>query len=326
MPTNFLTQAKPTLLGESAAIVKLRAVLAKIAPKDLNVLVSGESGVGKDVTARLIHAMSPRSEQPFVAVNCSAIPKELLESELFGHRKGSFTGAINDHTGFFEQANNGTLFLDELTEAPLSLQVKLLRTLETGQIRRVGDQALRNVDVRVITATNLPVSQAVHDGLIRQDIYYRLAHFEVHIPPLRSRANDITLLSKHFLSELNERFAQSKNLTAASMDYLAARQWPGNVRELKHALKMAYVLADGHIEPHHFPAEIFNHRRADLTDDSTGVSIPIGTSLAGLEQRLILDTLDFHSGNKTLTADTLSISLKTLYNKLQQYETSAAAL
>lgn len=318
MTNRIITSSKPILIGTSPAIQEVQALLKKIAPKDLNVLISGESGVGKDVVSRLIHLMSHRSSEPFVAVNCGAIPKELLESELFGHRKGSFTGAVHDHVGFFEQANNGTLFLDELTEAPASLQVKLLRVLETGNIRRIGEQNLRAVNVRVVAATNLPIDRAIRDGLIRQDIYYRLAHFELHIPALRERPSDITVLAKHFLSELNHRFNGNKTFSSELNSYLINRQWPGNVRELKHALKMAYILADQAIAPEHFPAEMFSNRD-DLHTSKNRLSLPVGTTMSELEKRLISETLTFHNGNKQLTADTLSISLKTLYNKLNQY-------
>lgn len=323
-----LTSNIPSLIGNSLAMKRLRLIIERIAPTDINIMLVGESGVGKDLVARMIHAGSNKQNGPYVAVNCAAIPAELLESQLFGHRKGSFTGAIDNHAGFFEQADGGTLFLDEITEASAQLQVKLLRALETGSIQRIGDNNRREVNVRVLSATNRNISAAIADNKLRQDIYYRLAHFELEILPLRNRAEDIIDIAEHVLQELNQRYGSdtAKTFTKAAHQYLKNRQWLGNVRELKHALKTAYIMApDRGIEAEHFPAEIF-HQSANIVKQSCGIDrrYSIGTSLASLEKDMILSTLGYCEDNKQKAADTLGISLKTLYNKLNHYETETS--
>jgi DNA-binding NtrC family response regulator len=270
------------------------------------------------MVARTLHDHSRRRDAAFVPVNCGAISPTLMESELFGHERGSFTGADRRHRGLFERAHRGTLFLDEITEMPLELQVKLLRVLETGSFTRTGGETPIEVDVRIITATNRKPDQAVAKGTLREDLYYRLKVFHIPVPPLRERPDDIELLGSFFLEQLAEKEGRRKHLSPEALEALKRYAWPGNVRELKNAIYTAYLLADGdRIEPRALPPEIEGGTEATL--DRSSVHIPVGTTVAEAERRLILTTLANYEGNKVKTAEVLGISLKTLYNRLHEY-------
>jgi DNA-binding NtrC family response regulator len=307
-----------SLVGRSRAMQQIYDLIARVAPSSATVLISGESGSGKEMVARTLHDLSRRRSAPFVPVNCGAISPTLMESELFGHERGSFTGADRRHRGLFERAHRGTLFLDEVTEMPLELQVKLLRVLETGSLTRTGGETPLEIDVRIIAATNRKPDQAVAKGSLREDLYYRLKVFHIPVPPLRERLEDIDVLSVHFLELLAEKEGRRKFLTPEALDALRRHQWPGNVRELKNAIYTAYLLADGdRIEPRALPPEI--EGGTDATLDRSAVHIPVGTTVAEAERRLILTTLAHYDGNKVKTAEVLGISLKTLYNRLHAY-------
>src|SRR5690606_2666325 len=232
------------LVGRSAALLRIKQEIARVAPTDASVLLHGESGVGKELLSRALHEVSGRPG-PFVAMNCGAVPHELMASQLFGHERGSFTGAHGRHIGYFEQANGGTLFLDEVTEMPPHLQVHLLRALESRSIRRVGGSEDIPVDVRIVSATNRDPQRAVRQGVLREDVFYRLAEFPVTVPPLRARQEDIELLSERFLSLLNLRYGTDKQFSPEALELLRRHPWPGNVRELRNAVQRAYIMASG---------------------------------------------------------------------------------
>jgi len=301
--------------GDSRPMRRLFTLLRKVAPTDMTVLVAGESGVGKELAAQMIHSLSDRSAAPLVAVNCGAISAEILESELFGHEKGSFTGATRRHIGFFETASGGTLFLDEITEMSPALQVKLLRVLESGRIRRVGAEEDIAVDVRVVAATNRDPEDAVHAGLLREDLYYRLAQFPVRIPPLRERGEDILVLANLFLAELNEANGVPKEFSAEVLELLRLHSWPGNVRELRNAVARAHVLATDTIEADDLPPTV----ACDNPVDRDYLRIAVGLPLAEVERRAILATVEHLDGDKKAAAEALGVSLKTLYTKLKAY-------
>lgn len=304
------------LLGSSAPMHKLYRTLRRVAKTDANVLIVGESGSGKELVAQTIHLASERNQQPFIAINCGAIATELVDSELFGHEKGAFTGANKAHQGVFEQAQGGTLFLDEITEMPLSHQVKLLRVLETGEYRPVGSQQVKVANVRIIAATNRDPQVAIDQQYLREDLYFRLAHFPIHIPPLRERGHDIVGLAKHFIAHRNASETINKSILDSALDKIATHNWPGNVRELKHTIERAFILADDVIKDDHL---IF-----DTPPLESGTTIeemvPSGVSLEEIEKAAIINTLEENGGNKTETAQELGISLKTLYNKLDKYK------
>jgi len=306
------------LIGRSTAIDAVLQLIARVAPTEATVLVCGESGSGKELVARSIHESSARHAGPFVAINCGALPPTLVESELFGYEKGSFTGAVGTHRGLIERAEGGTLFLDEVTEMPLDLQVRLLRFLETRTFYRVGGREELRADLRVIAATNRNPGQAVRDGQLREDLLYRLAVFPIDVPPLRAREGDAALLGRHFLENLNRAHGTDKKFSAAASATLRAHAWPGNVRELRNAVERAYILCDDLVE---LDAE---------TMPSSGVTghaelrIPIGTRLADVERSLIEATLGHFMGNKRRAAEVLGCSLKTLYNKLAAYQRADA--
>lgn len=249
-------------------------------------------------------------------MNCGALPPELIQSELFGHEKGAFTGAIARKAGLFEQAEGGTLFLDEITEMQADLQVKLLRVLETGRLVRLGGETPVAVNVRVLAATNRPLSEAVADGSLREDLYFRLATFPLRVPALRERPGDVALLTRRFLASLNASDDVEKTITDRALEKLEAYSWPGNVRELKNLLQCAYILADDVIDVDHFPP--LDQREPPATR-SEGVNVPIGSTLEEAERRLILATLAHYGGDKRRAADTLGVSLKTVYNRLNRY-------
>ena len=306
------------LIGRSSAIDAVLQLIARVAPTEATVLVCGESGSGKELVARSIHDLSARSSGPFVAINCGAVPPTLVESELFGHEKGSFTGAVGTHRGLIERAEGGTLFLDEITEMPLDLQVRLLRFLETRSFYRVGGREELRADLRVIAATNRNPGQAVRDGQLREDLLYRLAVFPIDVPPLRAREGDAALLGRHFLDRLNRAHGTDKRFSAAASATLRAHTWPGNVRELRNAVERAYILCDEivELEPETMPS--------NGVASQAELRIPIGTRLADVERSLIEATLGHFMGNKRRAAEVLGCSLKTLYNKLAAYQRADA--
>ena len=296
-------------------MLSLYRQIERVAMTDATVLLEGESGTGKELVAQSIYLYGQRSDKQFVAVNCGAIPTHLIETALFGHEKGSFTGAMRQQIGYFEYASGGTLFLDEITEMPPDMQVKLLRVLECGNFHRVGGSEPVQVDVRLIAATNRSLNDAVQAGSLRQDLMYRLAVFPIFVPPLRMRDNDRELLAKHFLDELNQEAGTSKRFSRQTMDQLGRHRWPGNVRELKNLVHRAFILS----------ADILTLEIPPVGDKKIPTVVDgmldftIGTALADAQKEIILATLHHHRGNKRLTAETLGISLKTLYNRLKTY-------
>ena len=301
------------LLGSSKPMRQLYRTIRKVANTDANIFIIGESGTGKELVANTIHLVSERREMPFIAVNCGALSPELVESELFGHTKGAFTGATRDHQGVFEQANGGTLFLDEITEMPLDHQVKLLRVLETGEYKAVGSDKILTCDVRVVAATNRIVEEAI-DSHIREDLYFRLAQFPLMLPPLNQRGEDIAGLAQHFLAYRNMENDSAKYLSKDTLELLEGHSWPGNVRELKHVIERAFILAEAEILLEHI---IFDEVTQD--DDQIVEGIPLDVPLETLEQIAIEKNLENNQGNKSETAEKLGISVKTLYNKLDKY-------
>jgi len=308
------------LLGTSTAMQDVYRLIARVAPTDATVFVVGESGSGKELVARTVHELSERAGRAFVAVNCGAIPANLIEAELFGYEKGAFTGASRQHQGYFERAAGGTLFLDEITEMAPEMQVRLLRVLETGRFLRVGGTEELAADVRVIAATNRHPAPAVADGHLREDLMYRLAVFPIELPPLRSRDGDVELLAGHFLAGLNHAAGTCKRFSRAAMAAMRIHRWPGNVRELKNAVQRAFILADDTVELGF--AEL-----AAPPGPAAGerLEFPVGTALADMERQAIFATLDHCRGNKRRCAEILGISLKTLYNRLAAYQAVAAA-
>ncbi|WP_144639499.1 sigma-54-dependent transcriptional regulator [Bordetella genomosp. 13] len=307
------------LVGASPLMEQLYQQLRRVAPTDVTTMLVGESGTGKELAAHAVHALSPRRKESFVAVNCGAISPNLIESELFGHERGSFTGAERQHKGYFERADRGTLFLDEVTEMPLDLQVKLLRVLETGRFMRVGTNKDISCDVRVVAATNRDPEQAVREGRLRQDLYYRLSVFPINLPPLRERGDDVLLLADRFLDAQNAEHGTSKRFSEAAKQAISSYAWPGNVRELKNFVRRAYIMADG------------TELQADMLmpqvspgagrDQGNGrITVPVGVTLAEADRRLILATLERCGGVKKQAAEVLGISAKTLYNRLEEYE------
>jgi DNA-binding NtrC family response regulator len=307
------------LIGQSPAIHRVRELIGRVARTDSTVLICGESGCGKELVAESIHAMSARASQPFVAINCAAIPATLIEAELFGHERGSFTGAMRTREGLFERAHGGTLLLDEITEMPLDLQSRLLRVLETKRVSRVGGSDDLEVDVRVIASTNRSPAKAFEEGRLREDIYYRLAVVTVQLPPLRERGNDILVLAEFFLGELNLRHGTHKRLSESLRTRFARHDWPGNVRELRNAVERAFILCDGELDLDETEMPTLR-ATGDSASGGQGVSIPIGATLEEIERTFILATLKHFEGDKRRTADVLGCSLKTLYNKLHAYQ------
>jgi DNA-binding NtrC family response regulator len=304
------------MIGSSQQMRKVYQVVEQAAPTSASVLIWGESGTGKELVAQTIHQLSPRAQMPFVPINCAAIPETLLESEIFGHEKGAFTGASDRREGCFELADRGTLFLDEIAEMTPATQVKLLRVLQERKFRRLGGRNEQSVDVRVIAATNVNPADAVKNVKLREDLYYRLNVFAMELPPLRHRKEDLALLIQSFLAEFNER--NNKRVSAldpAAMRILEQYNWPGNVRELRNVIERAVILSQGEfVDPKHLPP---------LVTDSPDVvkptlSLAPGTTVEEAERRLILMTLEHTRDNKTRAAEILGISLKTLHNKLNK--------
>ncbi len=303
-------------IGSSPAMQSVYDLIARVAPTDATVLITGDSGTGKELVAQTIHDLSVRRSGPFRAVNCGAIATELLESELFGHEKGAFTGADRRRRGCFEQAASGSLFLDEITEMAPDSQVRLLRVLETGEVTRVGGEAPIKVDARVIAATNRSLEESLEEGKLRRDLYYRLKVFVIDVPPLSERTEDIGMLARHFLHELNSEHQTEKRLSGEALDALTAHPWPGNVRELKNVVRSAYILADEVIGAEALPAEL---RTEPAEPSAPSAGAIAGMSIAEAERHLIMSTLEQCGGNRTRAAELLGISVKTLYNRLKAY-------
>ncbi len=310
------------LRGSSRSMRKLYRSIRKVAHTDASLMIVGESGTGKDLVAQTTHKLSARSEGPFIAFNCAAVAENLAESELFGHEKGSFSGAHSRHRGFFEQAHGGTLFLDEITEMDIGLQAKLLRVLENKTLQRLGAEGSIEIDVRFISATNRSPEQAVEDGKLREDLYYRLAQFPIRVPPLRQREGDICGLSQFFLNSLNEKHETDIQFTEGALEAIKERSWPGNVRELKNYVERAYIMAESVIDSDALPESGRNLSTEDLQATASGdkTTIAHGATLANAEKKLILASLERNQGDKKSTAEELGISLKTLYNRLKDYE------
>ncbi|MCG5075743.1 sigma-54 interaction domain-containing protein [Paraburkholderia tagetis] len=309
-------QSYGLLYGSSAIMQELYGQIERVALTDATALIVGESGTGKELVARTIHAQSTRRDGPFIAVNCGAIPDDLIEAELFGHEKGSFTGAVQARDGHFEHARGGTLFLDEVTEMSLLHQVKLLRALETGEYYPVGSNEAIRGDVRIIAATNRDPVAAVRDNALREDLMYRLAVFPLRAPPLRERERDRELLAQFFLTELNEESGTQKIFSKRALETVRNWSWPGNVRELKNAVYRAFILAEKTVEIAH-PQLVPRVKKPVTQGDS--MSVWIGTPLADAQKQIILGTLKYCGGDKRLAARTLGVSLKTLYNRLGSY-------
>lgn len=305
------------LVGRSRSIRELHRLIQLVASSDASVIITGESGTGKEVVAHAIHTLSNRRDKPFVALNAAAIPEGLIESELFGHEQGAFTGASRSRPGSFELANGGTLFLDEIAEMPIALQPKLLRILEDKHARRLGGTREIPFDVRVLAATNRSVSTAVRDGLLREDLFYRLNVFEIVLSPLRERADDIALLSRHFVREFSEKHSMPvEGVSDAARALLEAYPWPGNVRELRNVIERAVIVArTGWIEPRHLSPHI---QSLKVGSPST-IQLPSGTTMAEAERLLILGTLERTGQNKAEAARQLGLDVKTIRNRLRGY-------
>ena len=316
-----------SLVGSSRKMQELFALVEQIAASDVSVLVTGESGTGKEVVARTLHALSARASKPFVAVNCAAIPETLIESEIFGHEKGAFTGALERRAGCFELAEEGTLLLDEIGEMPIGTQAKLLRVLEERTLRRLGSRVETNVDVRVIAATNKVPEAAIADGHLREDLFYRLNVFHVQMPALREHMEDVPAIADAILADMNRKHSRE----VAGMDptftaRLMAYDWPGNVRELRNTLERAVVLAgSGLLQISHLPPNFGQQtetgQAAALRVHDDQVLLDVGTTVSAAEEQLITKTLAANNNNKTRAAEVLGISLKTLHNKLKEYAT-----
>ncbi|HCK70227.1 MAG TPA: transcriptional regulator [Planctomycetaceae bacterium] len=307
-------QGTSQLIGETPVMAQLKSLISRVAPTDSTVLIRGETGSGKELVARSIHQESTRAEMPFVAVNCGALPENLIESELFGHCKGAFTGADQQRTGLFEVANGGTLFLDEIGELPKTMQANLLRVLESGEIRRVGDNQTFNVNVRVVCATHRNIEHMVAEGDFREDLMFRINAFELEIPPLRDRIGDLGQLIDHLVSRKVGVATLSDSINSEALTALSQHDWPGNVRELANVIEHALILCDEQmIELSHLPPRF--HQVVDTPKPQSGNPV---MTLRELELVAIHSALDRHDGNKTAAASELGISLKTLYNKLNQ--------
>ena len=317
------------LLGGSRAMKALYETIERVAPTNTTVLIVGESGTGKELVARAIHDHSTRRDGPYLALNCGAIPANLIEAELFGHERGSFTGATRLHKGYFERANGGSLFLDEIIDMPIELQVRLLRVLETGRFFRVGGTGEIPTDVRIIAATNRDPRQAIADGRVREDLVYRLSSFPIRVPALRERDDDPLVLARVFVEELNDEYGADKVLSPAAEERIRTAVWRGNVRELRNVVQRAFILADDWIEIDDacgLPATDSGAPGGPGDFDGTRISIGVGATLAEVERQTILSTLRFCRENKRETARMLGISLKTLYTRLALYKGLANAV
>jgi DNA-binding NtrC family response regulator len=320
-----------SLVGSSKKMQEIFTLIERVAPSTVSVLITGESGTGKELVARTLHELSPRRSKAFVAVNCAAIPETLIESEIFGHEKGAFTGAVERRAGCFELAEEGTLLLDEIGEMPVVTQAKLLRVLEDRKLRRLGSKMEIPMNVRVLAATNKNPEEAVASGQLRGDLYYRLNVFNIHMPPLREHKEDIPAIIETLLADMNSKHGcEVKGVDAEMLSRLMAHDWPGNVRELRNTLERAVILCgDGYLETRHLPPA-FGQRfmRADAatsTHSDSGVHVEIGSTVDEAERRLILKTLESTRNNKTRAAEILGISLKTLHNKLKEYGSASSS-
>jgi DNA-binding NtrC family response regulator len=341
-PRNRVTVAESqlehfgALYGACVPMRKLFGTIKRLARSTAPVIILGESGSGKELVATTLHQLSDRADQPFIAVNCGAIAESLIESELFGHERGSFTGASRTHRGCFERASGGTLFLDEITEMPIDMQVRLLRVLETGRFCRVGGDNEISTDVRVLAASNRDLQHAVASGRLREDLMYRLCVIPLTVPPLRDRDDDALLLADMFLRNLNDEHEENKQLSHRAKERILEYRWPGNVRELKNVIHRAFVLSDDEVNvdmdetarPEHAPQPRLvsgGTPSPAAFGESFAVRIPVGMSLEDAEKALINATLKAVSGSKSKAAQVLGISLKTLYNRLHAYDDAAAA-
>ncbi len=306
------------MLGQSEEMVRIYSIIEAVAPSNASVLIVGESGTGKELVARALHNKSTRKKGPFVALNCGAFPREILENELFGHEKGAFTGAINEKPGAFEQANGGTLFLDEVAEMEPDIQVKFLRALEQRAFRRLGGKKEIQVDIRVLAATNKNVEDALKEGKLRDDLYHRLAVIPLHLPPLRERAGDVRLLAQEFLSRFAEEQGKKiEGFTDGALEYLEAYRWPGNVRELKNAIERAVILARGSV------IDVADLQPRHSTIDEAEVHVRVGSSLEETARLVTLKTFAFTGGDHPKTAKILGIKEKELRTRLLEYMNGA---
>jgi len=314
------------LVGSSAKMQELFRLIELVAPSTASILITGESGTGKELLARTIHSLGSRKSKPFVAINCAAIPETLIESEIFGHEKGAFTGALERRTGCFELAEGGTLLLDEIGEMPIATQAKLLRVLEDRKLRRLGSKTETSVDVRVLAATNKEPQEAVARGQLRNDLFYRLNVFNIHMPPLRDHKEDLPDLVTALLRDMNEKHGRHvAGVSEPVMASFAAHAWPGNVRELRNTLERAIIVCDGAmIEPRHLPPGFGTVVPRSPVQEANAVRLGVGTTVDEAERLLILKTLEATHNNKTRAAEILGISLKTLHNKLKEYGSQQA--
>jgi two-component system response regulator AtoC len=310
------------LLGSSSAMQSIYDQIQRVAPTVATVLITGESGTGKELVAQTLHDLSRRRKNPFIPVNCGAISPQLIESEVFGHEKGSFTGAIREHKGYFERANGGTLFLDEITEMPIELQVKLLRVLEEGTFMRIGSDREIEIDVRIIAATNRVPEEAVAEGKLREDLLYRLQVFPLHLPALREREADVKLIADQFLKDMNHAEGTAKYFLPEALDMLMEWHWPGNVRELRNVVQRAFIMADDAINTASLPLESGKSRK---NNGGPFLQVRVGSTVAEVERTLTLATLQQCGGVKEKAAQMLGVSLKTLYNRLREYDSQREA-
>ncbi len=314
-----------SLVGPSKKMQEIFRLIEMVAPSTASVLITGASGTGKELVARTIHDLSPRHGNPFVPINCAAIPETLIESEIFGHEKGAFTGALERRTGCFELAEGGTLLLDEIGEMPVATQAKLLRVLEDRKLRRLGSKVETTVDVRVLAATNKVPEDAVAKGELRNDLYYRLNVFNIHMPPLKDHKEDVPELLQNLLAEVNTK--HGRKVAAVSepvLNLFRNYSWPGNVRELRNTLERAVIVCDGAvIETKHLPPGFGQITTRTATHDPDAIHLGVGTTVGEAERLLILKTLESTHNNKTRAAEILEISLKTLHNKLKEYGSAA---
>jgi DNA-binding NtrC family response regulator len=312
------------LRGTSRKMQEIFRLIELVAPSTASVLITGASGTGKELVARTIHQLSPRKDRPFVAINCAAIPETLIESEIFGHEKGAFTGALERRTGCFELAEGGTILLDEIGEMPVATQAKLLRVLEDHKLRRLGSKVETSVDVRVLAATNKVPDDAVASGELRSDLYYRLNVFNVHMPPLREHKDDIPDLVELLISEMSTKHGRKVSaVSEAVMNLFVNYTWPGNVRELRNTIERSVIVCDsGMIETKHLPPGFGHAILRTSANDPDAIRLGVGTTVGEAEKMLILKTLESTSNNKTRAAEILGISLKTLHNKLKEYGNS----
>ena len=312
------------IIGEHPLMQRINALITRVANTDATVLITGESGTGKEVVARAIHSLSQRVHRPFVPINCAAIPHELLESELFGHARGAFTGAHSARAGMFQLAEGGTIFLDEVGEIPLTLQPKLLRVLQCGEVRPVGSDQTTAIDVRVIAATNKDLSKELQAGTFREDLFYRLQVIPLHLPPLRSRRSDVSLLLAHFLEKSNRKYAASAIISEEASVYLWEYDWPGNVRELENVVERLVVLCEnGQIGLNDLPANIASFVSEKKLPQPTLINnnMDFRSALRQFEQRLIDEALRLANGNKAMAARMLKIKRTTLVAKLHSRST-----